>query len=136
MNASTSFIRSIAAIIFRVTFPRWGNTTAVIAGELSGVAGDVDTSHFVGGITAIVVGIAAERIGNAATGCALIFVGRAGGSGAVLILIGVIEAVVIAVADPSLWDASLIVAREIPDVWTRLNGWFGSRVENTSFAVR
>lgn len=117
----TSFIGTVAAIVFRVAFPGGRDAAAVVAGELRGVARDVDATRLVRRVAAVVVRIASERVGNAATGCALELVSGTRRFGAVLVLVRIVQTVVVAVADPSLGDAALVVAREIPNIWTSLD---------------
>lgn len=117
----TSFIGTVAAIIFRVAFPGGRDAAAIVAGELRGVARDVDATRLIRRVAAVVVRVAAERVGNAATGCALELVGGARRFGAVLVLVRIVQTVVVTVAHPSLGDAALVVASEIPNIWTSLN---------------
>jgi hypothetical protein len=53
-----------------------------------------------------------------------------------LILVRIVQAIVVAVADPRLGDAALVVAGEIPDVGAGLDGRLRSRIENASLPVR
>lgn len=116
----TSFVTSIAAIVLGVAFPGGRNAPAVVAGELGGVASDVDATRLIRRITAVVIRVTSERIGDAAAGGALELVSRAGRLGAVLILVRIVETVIISVTNPSHGDAALVIAREIPNIRTSL----------------
>jgi hypothetical protein len=132
----TSFVASVAAIVFRVAFPGGRDTAAVVASELGSVTGDVDAARLVRRVAAVVVRVAAERVGDAATRRALELVRRASRLGAVLVLVRIVQAIVVAVADPRLRDAALVVAGEIPDVGAGLDGRLRPRIENASLPVR
>jgi len=104
-RAELALVRTVAAIVLRVALPGRGDATIVGTGELVGVASDVRTAHFVAVITAVVLGIAVEGHGYAATGFTLELARAARRFRAVLHLVAVIQAVVLPVAHPGFWDA-------------------------------
>ena len=119
-GAKVSFIASVAAVVLRVALPGGRNAAAVLAGELRCVARGVDAVHLVGRVSAVVIRVAFERFRNTAAGIALELVGLARGFRAVLLLVGIVQTVVISVADPRLGDAALVVARKVPRIGTGL----------------
>lgn len=86
-------------------------------------------------VAAVVFSITSEGAGNApARGTPEIGRG-ASGSGAILVFIRVVQAVVVSVANPSLGNASLVVAREIPGIRASLNWWLSRRVRRASLSI-
>ncbi len=132
----TSFVASVAAIVFGIAFPGGRDAAAVVASELGSVARDVDAARLVRRVAAVVIRVTAERVGDTAARCALELVRRAGWLGAVLILVRIVQAIVVAVADPRLGDAALVVAGKVPNVGAGLDGRLRPRIENASLPVR
>lgn len=76
------------------------NEPVVVASELTGGTGNVGTSSFVTVVTTVVFSVAAEAQRYTASSLALKLVAAAGGLGAVLHLVTVVQAIVVAVANP------------------------------------
>lgn len=120
MCLTTSFVAAVSAIVLGIAFPGGRDTAAVVASELGRVASDVDAARLVRRIAAIVVRVAAERVGDATARRALELVRGTSGLGAILIFVRIVQAIIVAVANPRFGDASLVVARKIPNVGTSL----------------
>ena len=72
-------------------------------------------------ICTVIVSVAFESVWNTTTRTALELVGSASWLGTILCpFIGIVEAVIIAITNPSFGDATLVLARKIPRVCT---GW-------------
>ena len=86
-------------------------------------------------VSTIVVPIASEGTGNASARRAAKVGWTASRCGAILVLVGIVQAVIISVTDPGFGNASLIVAGEIPGIGAGLNRGFSGRIRIARFSV-